>query len=247
MTNKWILFDCFNTLIDDFDMHGDESGMKPIAHIPVAYGFYKTAGDFHRSYLDWRTAYWRDGRHDEVLLIDRLEMVLRSTSLAPHNNDLIGAVASEMTEAFFQSFPSTVRLAPGVKGVLDALHGKFKMGVVSNFFLPGYPELMLQRNGLDNYFDFILDSAQMGCKKPGNMIYQMAIGRAGVKLENANEVLFVGDSFTNDVLAPKRLGMKTIHFDRSLERGGSATPSQYSTMTEWSQFLTLVEGLKLGI
>jgi len=247
MKVKWILFDCFNTLIDDFDADGDESGMKPIAHIPVEYGFYKTASDFHHSYLEWRASYWADGRHEEVLLVDRLQMVLRSSGLAPNDSKLIDRVVAKMMDVFLQSFPSTVRLSPGVKDVLESLRGRVKMGAVSNFFLPGYPELMLRRNGLDGYFDFILDSAQMGSKKPGTMIYEKAVGLAGLKLENANEVLFVGDSLSNDVVAPESLGMKAIHFDRSMERGGSATPSQYSTMSDWTQFIATVEGMDLKI
>ncbi len=30
----WIVFDCFNTLIDDFDQAGDESGLGPMEHYP---------------------------------------------------------------------------------------------------------------------------------------------------------------------------------------------------------------------
>ena len=38
----WIFFDCFNTLLDDFDETGDESGLSPIVHLPVRDGYFAT-------------------------------------------------------------------------------------------------------------------------------------------------------------------------------------------------------------
>lgn len=43
MTNRaptWIFFDCFNTLLDDFDEAGDESGLGSILDLPVREGRY---------------------------------------------------------------------------------------------------------------------------------------------------------------------------------------------------------------
>ena len=37
----WIFFDCFNTLLDDFDDAGDESGIGSIARHPVEAAFCK--------------------------------------------------------------------------------------------------------------------------------------------------------------------------------------------------------------
>ena len=51
MAIKYLFFDCFNTLIDDFDEQGDESGMRPLSHIPVKHGIYNEAEHFHQDYL----------------------------------------------------------------------------------------------------------------------------------------------------------------------------------------------------
>ena len=51
---EWIFFDCFNTLIDDFDQDGDESGLGPMQHLPVEAGLYDTVYDLRKDYLDWR-------------------------------------------------------------------------------------------------------------------------------------------------------------------------------------------------
>ena len=37
---RWIFFDCFNTLLDDFDETGDESGLGSILDLSVREGRY---------------------------------------------------------------------------------------------------------------------------------------------------------------------------------------------------------------
>ena len=78
MKISWVFFDCFNTLIDDFDEDGDESGVKPLGKIAQDAGWCHDPSEFHQAYLDWRTSYW-DGSHwNELSLEDRLEQVLQS-------------------------------------------------------------------------------------------------------------------------------------------------------------------------
>lgn len=36
----WIFFDCFNTLIDDFDPGGDESGLCSLPELAVTQGYF---------------------------------------------------------------------------------------------------------------------------------------------------------------------------------------------------------------
>ena len=58
MTNDlrpaWIFFDCFNTLLDDFDEAGDESGLGSILDLPVREGYFATPRGFEAAYSRWR-------------------------------------------------------------------------------------------------------------------------------------------------------------------------------------------------
>ena len=54
----WVFFDCFNTLIDDFDDRGDESGLRPILRRPVETGFYATEVEFKGDYDRWKRDRW---------------------------------------------------------------------------------------------------------------------------------------------------------------------------------------------
>src|SRR5690606_5605137 len=142
-------------------------------------------------------------------------------------------VVEEMLERFYQVYPSTIRKSPEVNTVLDSLKGRVPMAVVSNFFLPDYPEEMLRRNDLSHYFDFIIDSAQLMIKKPGKEIYHQALQKAGLDASDAGEVLFVGDNLKNDVLSPMELGMQAWHFDRSERNGAGVFSGDIRTFRNW--------------
>ena len=231
----WIFFDCFNTLIDDFDQAGDESGLGPMEHLPVEAGIYPGVAAFRQDYSQWRRRWWAT-HWREVTLPDRLSEMLRSRSpqLPGH---YIDAVVAKMLQSFDADYPKTLRLPQGVADMLNYWQGKVRMGVVSNFHLAHWPEQRLQEFGLRRHFDFVLDSALCGWKKPGPEIYQAACQLADIPDSALGKILFIGDNLRNDVLMPLQLGMQAIYFDRSHDRPTSAkAPKHISKITHWSQF-----------
>jgi HAD superfamily hydrolase (TIGR01549 family) len=243
MAIRYIFFDCFNTLIDDVDETGDDSGIKPLTHIPVKHGHYQEASHFHQDYLHWRRTYWSDGNHDEVLLPDRIRKILEGQLKKSGKTLDTAPVVEEMLEAFYRVFPSTIRKSPEVSEVLDSLKGRVPMAVVSNFFLPDYPEEMLRRNDLSHYFDFVIDSAQLMIKKPGKEIYHQALQKAGIDTSNAGEVLFVGDNLKNDVLSPLEFGMQAWYFDRSEQNSIGAFSREIRSFRNWEEFSAMIQPL----
>jgi putative hydrolase of the HAD superfamily len=209
---EWIFFDCFNTLVDDFDAQGDESGLSPIVHLPAEAGAFPSAAAFRRAYLDWRSRNLQDdGR--EIRLGDRLRAVLRGRgSLGP---TAVEALATRMVEVFERDYPSTLRETPGAREMLAAWQGKLRMAVVSNFFLPGWPERVLRRFDLFEPFEFVLDSATLGVRKPGPGIFLEALRHAALGPGDRGRALFVGDHPRNDVEAPRALGLRALLLPRT--------------------------------
>ena len=128
----WIFFDCFNTLIEDFDDAGDESGIGFLTHLPVKAGFYSTSADFKQDYDKWRENQWSDGTWREVTLPDRFRAVLVRN--ATDRRGEIEGLVCEMIEHFEQEYPKTLRLTPGVVHMLDSWIYKCRLAVVSKFF-----------------------------------------------------------------------------------------------------------------
>jgi putative hydrolase of the HAD superfamily len=95
--------------------------------------------------------------------------------------------------------------------ILDLLrslrqHGTHKTGLISNAWsdLRDY----IVREKMEDAFDHIIISAEVGVAKPDPKIFQIALEQAGV---SPNEAVFVDDFYVN-IEGCEKVGMKGIHF-----------------------------------
>jgi putative hydrolase of the HAD superfamily len=229
----WIFFDCFNTLIDDFDQTGHEADLAPMYQVPVDAGLYDRVDAVRQDYHRWRKVHI-SGQARELTIQERFRQVLQSH--CPEADPAqVDTIVQQMADQFIRYFPKTLRLPAGVEAMLAHWHGRVRMGVVSNFFLAQWPEQCLEQYGLRHYFDFVLDSAACGWRKPGLPIYQAALALA--ELDQTARVLFVGDHLRNDVITPIDLGMQAVYFDRSKVRATSApAPGNVCAIEHWDAF-----------
>jgi putative hydrolase of the HAD superfamily len=68
----------------------------------------------------------------------------------------------------------------------------------------------LDRFGLAPYFDCILIEGENGFGKPEPEVYELALGRLGIRPQ---EAWMVGDNLIWDIEAPQKLGIKGIWVD----------------------------------
>ena len=89
---------------------------------------------------------------------------------------------------------------------LRELRGKYKTGLISNAWsdLRDY----IVREKMDDAFDHIVISAEVGATKPEAKIFKIALEQAGVR---PNEAVFVDDFYVN-IEGCEKVGMKGIHF-----------------------------------
>lgn len=91
------------------------------------------------------------------------------------------------------------------KKILLELHGRYKMGVVSNFY--GNLDVVCEEFALDQFFEVRIDSVIVGRRKPDPGIFQAALERLS---EEAKNTYVVGDSYDRDIVPARQLGCKTI-------------------------------------
>ena len=75
--------------------------------------------------------------------------------------------------------------------------------------------------GLEDYFDVIVISEEVGVEKPDKQVFQVALDKLGVEAENA---VMVGNRIDIDIVGANRVGMKSVWFrwnDRYEEITGS--------------------------
>jgi putative hydrolase of the HAD superfamily len=100
-------------------------------------------------------------------------------------------------------------LYPEVPGVLEQLHARFQLAVLSNF--DGRLRLILQHLGIAKFFEHIFISSEIGADKPDAEIYRRALKLIHL---NPNEVLHVGDDPERDWDAASAAGLSIFRLDR---------------------------------
>ena len=90
------------------------------------------------------------------------------------------------------------------RGVLTKIKERCPMVLVSNFY--GNINTVLAEFGLDGLFEEVIESAAVGIRKPDPRIFRLGTEALGLDPE---DVMVVGDSFTNDIVPAVEAGCRT--------------------------------------
>ncbi len=102
-------------------------------------------------------------------------------------------------------------LFPETKKTLEALAGRYRLGIIAN--QPRGTEKRLYEYGIGHLFSLVISSEEEGVEKPAAEIFFRALKRAGCAAE---EAYMVGDRPDNDIAPAKALGMKTVRIAQGL-------------------------------
>src|SRR5262249_21396777 len=91
------------------------------------------------------------------------------------------------------------------RSVLQALRGRFRMGVVSNFY--GNLDRVLGEARMDRFLDAIADSSRVQVFKPKPGIFEAAIKQLRIA---PGAITMVGDSLAKDCTPARKLGLRTV-------------------------------------
>jgi len=101
-------------------------------------------------------------------------------------------------------------LYPDVIDVLEQLHRRFQLAIVSNF--DGRLRVILERLGISKYFGHIFASSEIGADKPDPEIFRRAVKFLGLQ---PGDVLHVGDDPGRDWQAASAAGLSIFKLDRN--------------------------------
>lgn len=113
-----------------------------------------------------------------------------------------------LAEAFRAATLQRLQLYPDVDTVMQKLKQQFRLAAISDGqSLWAHPELFCV--GLQNLFDPLIISSDLGFRKPDPRIYQLALDTMHL---TPAEVIFIGNDMYRDVWGAHQLGLKTIFF-----------------------------------
>jgi REG-2-like HAD superfamily hydrolase len=131
--------------------------------------------------------------------------------------------------AQWQPFPDTI---PALE---TARERGLVQGVVSDWGTDLLP--ILHAHEITRLMDFVVASAVVGSSKPHRDIFLYALGRAGLRPE---EAIYVGDSYLADVLGSRAAGLHPVLIDRE----GTAPAIDAPVVSSLDQVLTVAEQIR---
>ena len=196
--------------------------MGTLIYLPQSVGHhYRVVAGRHGLRLD-------EGVLDRAFLSAWAQMPARPVTKMPRPDDdkgwwreLVGRVfeisspdrviSEECFEEIYSHFarPGVWQLYPEAAGVLEALAGKYRLGMISNF--DGRLRLILDQLGVLGRFEKVVVSSEAGADKPAPHIFEHALDSLKVRAVNA---LHVGDDPVQDWEAAAAVGMVVYKLER---------------------------------
>jgi putative hydrolase of the HAD superfamily len=116
------------------------------------------------------------------------------------------ALAEELADRFDQLRVERVELFPDALPVLNALHGRYRMAIITN----GYAEThdkKIARLELERFFDAIILAGDLEMVKPDPAVFVHAMEKLEV---GPSESLMVGDRYDRDIEGAHAAGMRAV-------------------------------------
>ena len=133
----------------------------------------------------------------------------------------------------FRDIHTWSKVLPETVPVLSRLRSAgYLLAVISNS--DGSVEGELQRAGLRNYLEFVIDSAIVGVEKPHPEIFAIALERARLKPQ---EAIYVGDTCATDIGGAELAGLRGILLDHV----GAYPDATCVRITSFSRLTELLE------
>jgi len=237
MRIKAVLFDMFDTLMLIEKDHAFYSpSLKRAYEFLLEKGVKVEFDVFEKAYVEARDALYAeaDAKLEEPHFNVRVSNALKTLG---YDYGVSSKVVAGATNAFCEGFMNYVRIDDDAASSLAKLHGRYKLGIVSNFAIPECVLTLLCKHGLDGFFDVVVVSGAVNVRKPSPEIFRKALEALGV---DAEEAVFVGDTVDADVAGAKSLGMKTVYIERRVQKEAeNACPDQ--TIKSMGELLSALE------
>ncbi|MFN8398350.1 MAG: HAD-IA family hydrolase [Bacteroidia bacterium] len=224
-----IFFDLDHTLWD-YDTNAEETIRELLVSYRPLIGAEMPFDVFYPIYLGHNHRLWERYRKNEI---DNLTLRYQRWEDAFHD---LGVARAEwmrqIGEDFLAICPRKKALLPNAVEVLDLIAENYPLHLITNGFAP-IQDVKLECSGLRDYFDVIMTPDACGYKKPHPQIFHDALNAANCPAEQA---LFVGDSYAEDIEGGSKVGMDVVFFNPKAKEN----PGRFPEIRDLLELLPLV-------
>lgn len=202
-----VLFDLDDTLFDH--RHASHAALQAIHAQHAQQADFTAFAQQHAHVLE---TYHRRFLHGELTLDEaRAARMIElfeafGYALTPEQSLQIGAL-------YRQHHLANRQLVKGAYELLEALHGRTKLAIITNNSVAEQLE-KLRHLGIAHFFEAIIISEDVGFTKPDRRIFELALERLGVA---ASQSVMIGDNRAADIEGAHAAGIATVWLNRNFE------------------------------
>jgi putative hydrolase of the HAD superfamily len=174
--------------------------------------------DFFKIYSKVNDRLWelyRQGTmNKKVLSVQRFEETFEK------NGTPLNIGGEVVNSAYLAEMPLQTKLVDGARQVLDYLHGRYEVAIITN----GFKEVQYEkitRSELSKYFQKIFISEEIGTQKPGRQIFEYAIKSMNAPKKSS---LMIGDSWEVDIVGAMNFGIDQIYYNPKIVHSAQPGP-----------------------
>ncbi|UXP33624.1 YjjG family noncanonical pyrimidine nucleotidase [Reichenbachiella agarivorans] len=240
---KYIFFDLDHTLWD-FDSNSSEVLRELYFTYDLGKYGIESADLFLERFVQTNNALWAKYNVGEIdkfyLRNQRFRLVFEDA----------GAIMTLVEEMFLKEFnkqflhhsPRKSKLMDGAIEVLEALHGHYKMFIITNGF-EEVQSIKMAHSKIDHYFDRIITSEKAGFKKPFAGIFNYAMKWTGA---NPEESIMIGDNLEADIKGARDYGMDQIYYNPAGIAHNESVTHEIKNLTEILAIMDHLAAVKNG-
>lgn len=134
----------------------------------------------------------------------------------------------QMNEDYLGHLADGSMLLDGAKELIEGLHGKVRMMLITNGFQK-VQKPRLARSGIENYFESVVVSDEVGVAKPDPQIFDHSFATMGHP--NKADVLIIGDSLSSDIKGGRNYGIDTCWYNPTAKARPDQLPITHEVKT----------------
>ncbi len=234
MKPAFIYFDLDNTLLDHTSAES-AAQKKTYSSFPELQE--ATFEEWMKTYKSVNHNLWSRYQNEEITRYE-LQEARFADSMKELNLDV--SKSAEIGEAYMELYRNYWEWVEGAKDALTTVSSSFKTGIITNGFKETQ-ELKIEKLNLKTICSTCLISEDVGKMKPHPVVFDRATELAGVE---RSDILYVGDSYSSDIVGGKNAGWKTAWFTALIDRD-LYDDSDVSADFEFQKFDQLLDFLKM--
>jgi putative hydrolase of the HAD superfamily len=206
MLYKHLFFDLDHTLWD-FDRNSAECLSEIYTTFQLADAGIASESEFSRHFIEINKKLWSD--YDKNLIAhtyireNRFPLVFHALGVDPRQ------ITADLNAEYLRLLPSKPHLLESARELLDHLHGRYPMHIITNGFAE-IQAIKMDSAEIAHYFTNVVTSENANAKKPDPLVFEYALRISGA---TAADSLMIGDNYEADILGAKRAGLDTVFYN----------------------------------